>query len=64
MGCGQQRSKVKMLLFQYSALHKFPVTNGQTCVIDYESQKVQMQVIKLHFVHSFHSWWNSKQFVC
>ena len=33
MECGQQRSKVKMLLFQYGALHKFPVINGQTCMI-------------------------------
>ena len=29
MECGRQRSKVKMILLQRFALHKFQVTDGQ-----------------------------------
>lgn len=43
--------QVQMLLLQRCASSKFHVIDGQ----DYEWQKVQTQVIKLHSVHSIHS---------
>ena len=43
--------QVQMPLLQPCASSKFHVIDGQ----DYEWQKVQTQVIKLHSVHSIHS---------